>query len=30
LRRYLPSEVFLGKLHVLVGKQVHRGAHSGA
>jgi hypothetical protein len=30
LRRYLPSEVFLGKPHVLVGKQVHSGAHSGA
>lgn len=30
LRRYLPSEVFLGNLHVLVGKQVRHGAHSGS
>jgi hypothetical protein len=25
LRRYLPSEVFLGKVHALVGKQAHYG-----
>jgi hypothetical protein len=30
LRRYLPSEVFLGKPHALVGKQVHAGANTGA
>lgn len=30
LRRYLPSEVFLGKPHALVGKQAHPGQHSGA
>ena len=27
LRRYLPSEVFLGNLHVLVGKQARQRAH---
>jgi hypothetical protein len=30
LRRYLPSEVFLGKPHVLVGKQAHPGQQKGA
>jgi hypothetical protein len=27
LRRYLPSEVFLGRVHPLVGKEAHNGQH---